>query len=159
MKLSDITISHEGIDWQKCLQHWAWILKRMPEFSIWLVTKFGEIFVVSDDEEIWFLSTSNASYEKIADSKEEFASLVDDPENIEYFFMPGVIGKLEESGMLLKAKECYGFHVPMVFKEATLEASNFKTIGVEPYLIGLGDLLGQLRNTENGEKVTFNVVS
>ncbi len=158
MKLEDITISQEGIDWQNCLQHWNWLLKDNPEFNILLVTKFGEIFVINDDDEIWFISTSGSSYEKIADTKEEFYEFIDDLENVDFYFMPGVIRNLETKNMLLKAHECYGFHIPMVFKESNLEPNNFKVTNVEEYLIGLGDLLAKLEGTINGEKITFKVV-
>ncbi len=155
MKLSDLTINQEGIDWQKCLQHWAWLLREMPEFNVWIVTRFAEIFVVSKDGEIWFLSTANATFKKIAHSKEEFAAFIDD--RLDHYFMPDVIRQLENSGMRLNNKECYGFHLPLIFVEATLDADNFKIAQVETYLTGLGDLLGRLQNIQDGERVTFEV--
>lgn len=159
MKLEDMTIQHEGIEWQKCLQHWNWLLKENPEFNIWIVTKFGEIFVLNDDEEVWFISTAGSSYEKIANSKEEFFEFIDEQKNVDFYFMPDVIQALEANNMFLEEKECYGFRVPMVFMESTLEPDNFKIIIVENYLTGLGDLLSELQGTNNGEKILFKVVS
>lgn len=158
MNLRDISVSHEGIAWQKCLNHWSWLLKKNPEFKIWLVTKFGEIFVVTDDDEVWFVSTSGASFEKVAETREEFYAFIDNPENIEFYFMPKVIDLLESNGMYLNEGECYGFHVPLVFKEANLEVENFKVIDIESYLVALGDLFGKLQDIPSGEKVSFKVV-
>jgi hypothetical protein len=159
MKIEDITVNPEGIDWQSCLQHWSWLLKKMPEFNIWLVTKFGEIFVVADSGEVWFLSTSNASYEKVANSQQEFWSLLIDPEELNYYFMSGVLNLLHESGFLLEQGQCFGFHVPCVFEECKFEVKNFKCIGIESYLIGLGDMLGKLVDSANGEKIRFKPAS
>jgi len=158
MSIESISIETEGIDWGKCLQHWAWILKKCPEFNILLVTKFGELFVTDGDGSVWFLSSSNGSYEKIANSQEELSHLLSSKEEYEYYFMPQVITMLEESIGNLGAGECYGFHIPCVFKECKFEPGNFKVVAVESYLIALGDMLGQLQSTPNGEKVSFRAV-
>ncbi len=158
MSIEYISIEAEGIDWQRCLQHWAWILKKNPEFNILLVTKFGEIFVTCDDGSVWFLSTSNASYEQVASSQDELSRLLQSKEEYEYYFMPQVIALLEENLGSLDSGECYGFHVPCVFKECSFEPSNFKIANFESYLVGLGDMLGKLQNTPSGQKVSFNVV-
>ncbi|WNO10593.1 hypothetical protein [Teredinibacter sp. KSP-S5-2] len=157
MSIEDISIETAEVDWQKCLQHWSWILKKCPEFNILLVTKFGEIFTKADDGAIWFLSTSNASYEPVASSQEELAKLLENQEEYEYFFMPRMISVLEQSLGLLEHGNCYGFHVPCVFEECTFESSNFKVISLESYLIGLGDMLGKLQSTPSGEKVFIHV--
>ncbi len=148
----------ENTNWQGCLQHWAWLLKDKPEFNTWLVTKFGELFV-KINEEVWYLGTSGASYKKVANTEEDFFNLMDESEELDFYFMPQIIKKLEEAGLKLNKGECYGFKMPMVFKESTLEPDNFNIIDIEKYLIGLGDLLGKLQGTQNGEKVSFNVVS
>lgn len=158
MSIEEISIETDGINWQECLQHWSWILKKCPEFNILLVTKFGEVFVKADDGAIWFLSTSNASYEQVASSQDELAKLLENQEEYEYFFMPQVISLLDQSIGPLDHGQCYGFHVPCVFEESTFEPSNFKVIFLENYLIGLGDMLGKLQSTPNGEKVSFHVV-
>ncbi|QYJ77510.1 DUF1851 domain-containing protein [Shewanella acanthi] len=158
MNLEDITIDQDGIDWQNCLQYWAWILKRNPEFNILLVTKFGEIFVILDNGEVWFLSTSNASYEKVADTKEIFISQLEDEEFIDYYFLSKVLTMLQKTDLRLEKGECFGFHIPCVFKECSFDTDNFKKIEVEKYLIGLGDLLGKFQNTPSGEKVSFKAI-
>ncbi len=158
MSIEEISINTEGTDWQLYLQHWSWILKKCPEFSILLVTNFGEIFVKADDGAIWFLSTSNSSYEQVASSQEKLAKLLENQEEYEYFFMPQVVSLIEQSIGLLERGECYGFHVPCVFVECTFEPCNFKVTSLESYLIGLGGMLGKLQSTPSGEKVSFNVV-
>ncbi len=158
MNIEEITISQEGIDWQNCLPHWSWLLKINPEFNILLVTKFGEVFVTCDNGSVWFLSTSSCSYEKIDNSIDKFADSMNDIDNLNYYFMPNVIALLESELGTLKKDQCYGFKIPCVFKECTFEANNFKITNLERYLIGLGDMLGKLQSSPDGEKVSFNVV-
>lgn len=158
MKLGDISIPESGINWQNCLQPWAWLLKENPKFNILIVTKFGEIFVTDDSGSIWFLSTSNGSYEKVAESKESFANSLENPDCVEYYFMPKVIQSLEETLGKLNKGQCYGFHVPCIFKECTFEVDNFKIVDIEKYLIWLGGMLGKIQEIPDGTKVSFNVV-
>lgn len=158
MHLENITIPQEGIDWQKCLQHWAWLLKECSDFSILLVTKFGEVFVSNDNGEVWFLSTSNGSFDKVAESKEEFLDQLCDIEKLEYYFMPKVISVLNEAGMKLSEGECFGFHVPCIFEECTFDPGNFKQVQIEEYLIALGDMLYELQGMPDGGEVTFEPV-
>jgi len=158
MKLEDITIIADGIDWNKCLQHWNWLLQKCPEFSIYLVTKFAELLVIDNSEAIWFLSTSGASFEKVADNELEFFELCENQEEFDFFFMPQVIEQLTLSGIELKQGECFGFITPSVFAECTFAPSNFKAISVENYLIALGDMIGKIKDTQNGQKVTYQVV-
>lgn len=159
MNIEDISIGQAGVDWQNCLQHWAWILIINPDFNILLVNKFGEIFVSSDDGSVWFLSTSNASYEKVADSIEEFETDLTNKDRFDYYFMPQVVRMLEDELGKIDEHQCYGFHVPCVFEECSFDSDNFKIIEIEAYLIGLGDMLGRLKDTTNGKKVSFNVVA
>jgi hypothetical protein len=158
MELSEISLNHEAVDWSKCLQHWSWLLKDNPEFSIWMVTKFAEILVVDNEEAVWFISTAGASFEKVAESIDDFSDSLSDPEVIDYYFMPSVILSLEAEGKKLKEAECFGFITPNVFQECTFDTNNFKVTKIESYLIGLGDMLGSLMDTPNGQRVKYHVV-
>ena len=159
MKLDDITISTDGVNWEKCLGHWHWLLNKSPEFTIYLVTKFAELLLVDNDGCIWFLSTSGGSYEKVANSETEFFELLGNEEEFDFYFMPQVIELLTNNGLSLNHGDCFGFITPSIFAECEFKTSNFKVTPTESYLIGLGDMLGSLQETKNGDKVTFNVVS
>ena len=158
MSIEDISVPVEGVNWQDCLQHWSWILKKCPEFNILLATKFGEIFVTASDGAVWFLSTSNGSFERIAESQDQLVEILEHQESYDYYFMPQVLAVLEHSLGHLESGYCYGFHVPMVFEESSLDPSNFKIIRIENYLAGLGDMLGKLQGVPNGQEVTFKAV-
>jgi hypothetical protein len=147
MEIEDLIIETETIGWQECLQPWGWLLKKNPQFEIWLVTLFGELIITDDNGEVWFLSTSKSTYEKVADSEAAFVDSLSDPEVIESYFMPQVATRLKNAGMTLAKGECYGFHVPPVLQESTLEPENFKCVSVEEYLKALGGLLSQLNTT------------
>jgi hypothetical protein len=149
MDIEDLLLDAEQIDWQETLQTWAWLLQKNPEFDIWLVTLFGEIIITDDSGEVWFLSTSNSTYEKVADSEAVFVDSLADPEMVERYFRPKVVSKLKSAGMKLGEGECYGFHVPPVLQDSSFEPDNFKCITIEDYLKALGNLLGQMNTTSS----------
>lgn len=158
MKLDDITIPPQDVNWNECLQSWNWLLHSCPEFSIFLITKFGEFIVKDDAGAIWFLSTSGADFEKIANSEEEFFVYLDEEDNFDFHFMPQVIKKLEASGVVLEKNECYSFVIPAVFEECTFEPSNFRVTDAYSYIKELGFFLGNLQQTPVGEKVEIKLV-
>lgn len=158
MNLSEVSIENTTVDWNNCLQHWSWLFDETSEFTIWIVTKFAELLVIDDKGGVWFLSTSGASLEKVASSVDEFSETLNHSEKVDYYFMPSLIDALESEGITLSKNECYGFITPNVFKECTFEPNNFKVIGIENYLVGLGDMLGELINTPNGQEIQYRVV-
>ncbi|WP_164503656.1 T6SS immunity protein Tdi1 domain-containing protein [Pleionea sediminis] len=156
MLLDDISIAPHSVDWNKVLHYWDWLLAEQPEFSIWMVTPFAELITADSEGSVWFISTSGANYEKVADSKDDFLALIEDKEALDYFFMPSLVHELVESGMTLGQDECYSFITPNVFKECSFDPENFKVANIEDYLMGLGDLLGKLMKTEAGQTATLN---
>ena len=158
MKLEDVAIIDSEVDWQECLQHWVWLLEGCYEFSIYIVTKFAELLVVDNNGGIWFLSTSAASFKQIAKDDSELFTMLDIPEEADFIFMPQVIRLLEAEGMTLGKNECYGFITPNVFAECEFNASNFRVTDISKYLVGLGNMLGKLKDTKNGQKVEYKVI-
>jgi hypothetical protein len=112
MKLSDYLIDQTESDWPLLLTYWASVLP--PEFTLWLVNRFGDLFVVLDDGTVQMLDVGLASISRVADSKEEFASLLGVGDNaIRWLLMP-LVDSCVANGLTLKSNQCYGFKVPPV---------------------------------------------
>ena len=155
---SNKPISYSNTNWQSVLQHWAWLLYINPELNILLVTKFADVFVVDDNDHIWLICTSDATYEKVAHSTDEFESYLANSEMVNRFFMPDLLGMLKDSGLILGDEQCYGFITPNMFKESTIDVDNFKVTNLETYLIGLGVLQERFQKTSPGSMVNSNSV-
>lgn len=156
MNFEDFTVSHEETDWSDCLQSWSWLLKKNPEIQVLLVTKFAELFVINDDDEVWFMSSSGGSYEKVADSLEAFSSLLEDNETLNLYFMPQLAMSLEKEGLILGDDHCYGFKIPCVYEECTFEPDNFYVANIAEYLKALGNRLGEMEQQAGNTQVTLN---
>jgi hypothetical protein len=47
ISVADYLIDQSGIDWPKALASWSWLLP--PEFTLWLVNRFADLFLVLPD--------------------------------------------------------------------------------------------------------------
>lgn len=76
MRVEDYLIKHQDFDWPAILADWAWLLPR-NEFTIWLMNKYGGLFLVFEDGAVHLLDVGDGSLEKLADSRDEFRRRID----------------------------------------------------------------------------------
>jgi hypothetical protein len=50
MTIQDYLIDHTHYDWPNLLVGWTWLLP--PKFTVWLVNRFGDLFLVLPDDSI-----------------------------------------------------------------------------------------------------------
>ena len=51
MNIHDYLIDQTGLDWPALLEEWRWLLP--PEFTVWLFTRAGDLFIQVPDDSIW----------------------------------------------------------------------------------------------------------
>ena len=153
MIIKDIIIETDNIDWNRILQHWSWLFVKGTTFNVWILTKFADLFVNMDDDSIWRLDTGAGTFDPIAKSKDEFSELIDSNDNFGFWFMPGLISRLESEGKRLQENQCYGFITPTGFKEGSYSVAKIKVCDIEKYFMTMGDLWGRLQDVEDGTKV------
>ena len=72
ISIRDYLIDQAGIDWSATLTPWSWLVP--SEFTLWLVTRIADLFLVMPDGTVHMLDVGNGSLEKIAESREDFAA-------------------------------------------------------------------------------------
>ncbi len=157
MNFQDVIIQTDNFNWSRIFQHWSWLFTEETTFNVWLLTKFSDLFVHMDDDSIWRLDSGAGTFDPIAKNKNEFYELIENYENFNLWFLPGLISQLESEGKKLKIRQCYGFITPTGFREGSYAVPNIKVCDLEEYLIAMGDLWGKLKNVENGTKVSFKL--
>ena len=66
MDVTDYLIDQQGIEWPTLLRDWSPLL---PEsFTLWLVNRFGDSFVVFDDGSVNMLDIGAGLLERLADT-------------------------------------------------------------------------------------------
>jgi hypothetical protein len=76
MNVHDYLIDHNGFDWAWLLSGWEWLLP--PEFSVWLMNCFGDLFLILPDGRIQMLDVCGGSLTKLAESRDEFARVLNE---------------------------------------------------------------------------------
>jgi hypothetical protein len=108
--INDYLIDQQGKDCAKLLSCWAGTI---PEsFTLWLVNRFGDAFLVVDDGSVHMLDLGSGSFTHLANDRDHFAELLDVDDNASNWLMIPLVDASVRTLPPLQASECYGFKVP-----------------------------------------------
>src|SRR5688572_31809609 len=107
IKLADYTVDVEGVDWPDLLSSWAWLVPR--EFTVWFVNRFGDLFLVLEDGSVHRVDVGGGALEKLADSRDHFAEMIDEGNNANDWLMIPLVDDLVGAGVRLARGECYSY--------------------------------------------------
>ena len=154
MNVHDYLIDHSGFDWEHLLSGWEWLLP--PEFSVWLMNRYGDLFLILPDGSVHMLDVGDGSLTKLAESKDDFARVIDEEGNAEDWLMIPPVDQLVEAGVHLKPGECYSFLIPPILGgEYTVE--NTIVVPMTEHFGLYASYHEQLRDVPDGSKVVINV--
>lgn len=155
-RIYDYLIEQDGIDWPEILSGWAW---RLPaEFTLWLVNRFADLFLVVSDGSVHMLDVGAGTLTRLADSRYDFCARIDEGNNANEWLAMPLVDKLVAAGMTLQPGQCYGFKTPPVLG-GQYAVENCAVLPVRDYLAGYGSIHEQLRNMPDGTQVALRVVS
>jgi len=112
IRIADYLIDQNGIDWTDVLRPWGWLLP--PAFTLWIVNRFADLFVVLPDGTVHMLNVGLGSFEKVAESRDDFCTRIDADDNANQWLMIALVDRLVAAGIDLSPAHCYGFKVPPV---------------------------------------------
>jgi hypothetical protein len=110
MNILDYLIDPAGKDWPRLLAPWSPPLP--PRFTMWLVNRLGEPFVLDESGHVIRLDVGAGIAETVASSREEFARLLETDANAQLWLRLRLIDGCRLAGMPLRPDECYGFRLP-----------------------------------------------
>jgi hypothetical protein len=154
--ITDYLLDHDGVDWSNALATWSWLLPR--EFTLWLVTRFADLFVVMADGTVHWLDVTGGTLTKVAEDRRDFAEKIDQGDNADDWLMIPLIDRMVAAGMRLSPGQCYGFKLPPVIGGEFSEA-NCAPIAIEDYLGACGSIHEQLRDAPDGTEVRLEIVN
>jgi hypothetical protein len=107
MTVQDYLIDHTDFDWPNLLVGWNWLLP--PKFTVWLVNRFGDLFLVLPDDSVHLLDVGAGTLTRLADNQDEFCRKIDEGENASKWLMIPLIDKLVAAGVGLQPGFCYSY--------------------------------------------------
>ena len=155
MNIQDYLLPQDGYDWAKLLESLG---DELPKsFTVWLVNRFGDLFLVYDDNSVNFFDTSACTFSKIAASRDEFCSLIDLDENASNWLMIPQVDAAVRSGMHLSPGQCYNFKVPPCLG-GSWDLANISVTDLEVHLSFSADIYRQIKDLPDGTKINIKVV-
>lgn len=112
MDVSDYLIDHSNVDWAGVLSPWHWLLPE--ELTVWLMNRFGDLFIVLDDGSVHMFDVGGGTFERIAESRDGFRAEIDQGDNANLWLMVPLVDKLVAAGKSLRPGYCYSYITPPV---------------------------------------------
>jgi hypothetical protein len=132
------------------LSGWAEILP--DTFTIWLVNRFGDVFILDEKGTVHLLDITGGRLDRVADSRNHFAKLMDLPRNANNWLMIPLVDQSVKLGMSLAPGQCYGFKIPPLLGGA-YEPRNVAPVDLVPNYAFLADIWSQTKDVQDGTPV------
>src|SRR4051812_39879798 len=123
-------LSSERTDWAELLTDWQPLIPRLA--SLWLLTRFGELFFCQTDGKVGMLQVNGFQYQVVAKDKMDFQEWLVDPDKLTEWFLAPLVDQLEAAGKHLKPDQCYSFITPLGLG-GTLTIDNVMTIPIRKH--------------------------
>jgi len=146
--IKDIT----KVDTDDILSCWLWTLSNMK--SVITISTIGDIFLLGQDDAIYWLQTDFGDLTKIADSLSQFDQYLKDTDKVDNWFLPLLIEKLILAGKTLKEKEVYSFKKPPILG-GDYSVDNLDPTDMSVHFAFSGQICQQAKNLPPGIKINL----
>ena len=150
LTLKQLTKDITNVDLDDILLCWQWRLAGMK--GVVTISALGDIFLLGDDDAIYWLQTESGDLTKVADTLEQYQHFLGNEEKVDNWFLPLLVGKLLAAGKTLKDNEVYSYKkLPIIGGEYTVE--NIEPIDMSVHFAFTGQLCDQIKDLPDGTKV------
>jgi hypothetical protein len=147
VNIHDYLIDQRGKDWSALVAGWKGALP--ASFTLWLVNRFGDLFVVFDGGSVHMLDVGIGQRRRVADNRDHFAKLLDVGANANHWLMIPLVNACVAAGMVPGAGQCYGYKTPPILG-GTYNANNVEIRDLGANYAFLADLYRQTRDLPDG---------
>jgi hypothetical protein len=156
MSVHDYLIDHSGLDWPQLLSDWAWLLP--SEITVWLMNRFGDLFLILPDGTVQMLDVGAGSLTKLAENRDDFCRRIDEDDNAEDWLMIPLVDRLVAAGIHLQPGQCYSLLTPPILGgDYTVE--NTVVLPITEHFGVYGSYHEQLRDVPDGTQVVIKFES
>ncbi|MHB1078280.1 MAG: T6SS immunity protein Tdi1 domain-containing protein [Prosthecobacter sp.] len=150
MNVHDYLIDHTSFNWSELLQEWHWLLPN--EFTVWLFTRAGDLFIAMPDGSIKMLEVGGGTLEHLVGSRDEFCTKIDEADNADDWLMIPIIDRLSQLGHVLEPGSCFSYRIlPVLGGEYDVE--NRVPLPIHEHFGAWGSIHRQLQDVPDGSQV------
>lgn len=154
LNTNDYLLDITDFFWANLLEKWSWLLPN--EFIIWFANRFSDLFFIFKDNTVHHLLTDKGELKHVADSREQFANLLDENNHANHWLLIPLVDKLRAIDLKLQIGQCFGYKLlPILGGSYSLDNIAVKSVG--EYYAFLGDIYKQIRDLPDGTKIEFKI--
>ncbi|NNL54896.1 MAG: DUF1851 domain-containing protein [Woeseia sp.] len=150
MNIHSYLIDQTDHDWSAILADWYWILPR--DFTLWLVNRFGDLFIVLGDDTVHMLDVGAAKLEQVADNREHFTKKIDESGNANNWLMIPLVDMCVAAGLTLSAGQIYSYKTPPILG-GDYAVDNAEVCDLEVHYSVLGQIQNKIKDLPDGTTV------
>ena len=120
---TDFTINFDEFEDDELLTPWSWLLEE--DLKPVLISSFGDMFLMNEKEEVYWLSISEGLLDKVANSEKELKEAITNEEFFLEIFLPHLVLEMKDNNLHLEEGQVYGF------KESPLNGGEFEVSNME----------------------------
>jgi hypothetical protein len=154
MNINDYLIPHAGKDWRSLLSGWFGLLPQ--NFTVWLVNRFGDLFVLLDDDSVCMLDVGVGTFKRLANNRSHFGSLIDAGSNASNWLMIPLVDACVAAGLTLGHNQCYGYDIPPILG-GQYQPGNVSVTDLAVHYAFLADIYRQTRSLPEGTPISGTV--
>jgi hypothetical protein len=153
--VADYLIDHRDFDWPTVLREWTWMLP--PTFTVWLMNRIGDLFLVMPDGSVHMLDIGRGTLERIANDRAHFRELCDrEPDKANDWLVISLTDELVARNMLLGPGQCYSFTIPPIMG-GEWRPENIWVCPIHEHFDVFGSIHHQIKDLPDGTIVELNV--
>lgn len=148
----DLKVDFNHIDQNRLTESWNWLIG--TDKKPILMSSIGDLFLADNNGVCYWLNVGEGILEIVANNVDEFKTKLNDNEQVDEWFLIGLIKKLKESGLELTDKHLYGYKkLPVLGGE--YEPENFELTDIEVHFELSGQIQKQIKDLPDGTKVNI----
>lgn len=154
LTLGQLTKDITNVNIEDILSSWQW---RVPDMkALVTISCLGDIFLLGNDDNIYWLQTDTGDFTKIANSLEQYQQFLNDEEKIDNWFIPLLVEKLLTIGKILKENEVYSYKkLPVIGGDYSVD--NIDPTDMSVHFAFSGQICEQIKDLPDGTKVDIKV--
>ncbi|WP_354329836.1 MULTISPECIES: T6SS immunity protein Tdi1 domain-containing protein [unclassified Undibacterium] len=121
-----------------------------------MFSAIGDVFFEVSAGTVWWLSTATGALEQVAESREQFASLLEG-DAVDEWFLPCLVEVLYAQGKQLGEDQCYTYAILPIFSEGSFSAENMYPVLAAEHFSMSGHLHESIRKLPDGAQVQVTI--
>ena len=147
---NELTVPFDSDEACGLLSDWRWLVGE--EVEIVLIGSLGDLFLRDESGQILWLDQGSGRLSVIAESEEEFRQLLQQPEQVNEWFLPQIVGDLLLLGRRLAPGECFGYKLPPMVG-GQVEPDNFEPTSLHLHCSICGQIARKNSEHQDGARI------